>query len=125
MKHFISISVILVHLLSCSSLDSELEQKYIENKAFIKIYTDSIGYANSPFLEIIPEKNLDQQRKKAIALMSKDELKLQIIQQSTGVPKIKEGTARTKEYFNAIKRINDYAQRYEILINDFPDLIVE
>ncbi|WP_235298699.1 hypothetical protein [Portibacter marinus] len=125
MKNFTILTLTLTYILiSCISYDEKTEQKYQQNKAYIESYLEQIGYAENPFLIIIPEEEMDKQRKKRIALMSEEELKTLIDQKAMGVPRIKHGTPESEQFLNEVKDFKDPAKRYKVLTEKYPDLII-
>lgn len=86
---------------------------------------EEIGLANSPFWQPFTEDQLDKQRKKRLALMSETELKTFIDNKTANIPRIEEGSKRSKAYFREIEGIKDPQQCYDILTMKYADIIVK
>ena len=104
MKHTLCIILLIaIGLTSCISYTEETEKKFQENKAFMSSYLEELGYKNSPFLTRLPSDDSDKQKKKMIAVMSKEEIKTFIDQQTSGVPKFNTEHSRTQEFLNEVE----------------------
>jgi hypothetical protein len=60
-----------------------------------------------------------------IALMSKEEIKTFVDRHTSGVPKINAEHPRTKVFYMEIETLNSPKEKFEILENYYPELIVK
>lgn len=116
---------LFLSLASCSPYTEETEIKYQENREIINAHLEKLGMAESPFIELISESKLDQQRKKYIATLSAAEMKKLVEDNVKDVPKLRMRTPRSLAFFAEIKDMNDHKKIYEILKEKYPDLIIE
>ncbi|GLR18959.1 hypothetical protein [Portibacter lacus] len=112
-----------IFLTSCITYDAETEKKFQENKAFMSSYLEELGYKDSPFLTRLPSDESDKQKKKMIAVMSKEEIKTFIDQQTSGVPKFNTEHSRTQEFLREVEGLKP-KKAYEVLIEKYPEIIL-
>jgi pyruvate/2-oxoacid:ferredoxin oxidoreductase beta subunit len=118
------ISSLIIFLSACISYTDETEQKFQENKNYMHTYLEELGYKNSPFLTRVPDDKSDKQKKKMIALMTKEELKNFMDRQTSNVPKINMEHSRTNDFLNEVNGLRP-KKAYNKLIEDYPELLIE
>ena len=109
---------------SCITYTDETDQKFKENRAFMFDYLEELGYKDSPFFIRLPSNSSDKQKKKMIALMSREEIKAYVDQQTYGVPRINNDLLRSPEFLKSVKGMKP-EEAYDVLTSKYPEFIVQ